>query len=100
MKRTALLSGVVASLLAVGCAPNDVCFRLSDCATGSVCSAGTCVLASPGEAGTAASDPDAAASASSIDAQPGDDDASADGDASDDASVDASPDVVDAAGPG
>jgi hypothetical protein len=28
-----------------GCAPGDACLRLSDCATGYVCSLGTCVVA-------------------------------------------------------
>jgi hypothetical protein len=81
-------------VIAAGCAKADVCFRLSDCATGSVCSAGACVLASPpSEAGEPATttDEDTGISLESVDAGEYDD-SSAD---STEPSADSSEDVGD-----
>ncbi len=95
--KAAILLGALAALAAltpamtVACAPGGVCFRLSDCATGSVCSAGACV-APASDAGSTVNDQDAevasslgddaAMAAEGADA-PGDGDASSDDEPSD-----------------
>ena len=84
----------LAPAMTTACAPGGVCFRLSDCATGSVCSAGACVLASPpSEAGEPATttDEDTGTSLESVDAGE-DDDSSVD---SAEPSADSSEDVGD-----
>jgi hypothetical protein len=109
MKATAVLPWALAALAAlapamtVACAPGGVCFRLSDCATGSACVAGTCV-APPSDAGSAvsqdgemgsSSEDDAATAVEGTDAA----DVSADGDASNDATSDSGVDASDSALP-
>lgn len=104
MKATAVLLWALAMLapaMTVACAPGGVCFRLSDCATGSSCVAGACV-APPSDAGSAvsqdgevgsSSEDDAATTVEGTDA----DDASADGDASNAAPSDSGVDASDSA---
>jgi hypothetical protein len=98
MKGSVVLFCVLAPTFGFACAPSGVCFRLSDCATGSVCTAGACVpVSSAGDAESAATDPDA-----EVSALPGDDaststDAPADGDASDETTSDGAADATDSA---
>jgi hypothetical protein len=104
MKAVAVLLWALAALtpaMTVACAPGGVCFRLSDCATGSACVAGACV-APPSDAGSAVSQDGEMGSSSEDDAataveETGAADASADGDASDDAPGDSAVDASDSA---
>jgi hypothetical protein len=103
MKLAIQILCTLASVIAAGCAKGDVCFRLSDCATGSVCSAGACVLASPpSEAGEPATttDEDTGISLESVDAGEDGDSSVDTAQPSDDSSEDggdSSPDTVEAA---
>lgn len=104
--KAAVLLGALAALaslapiLTAACAPGGVCFRLSDCATGSVCSEGACVAAAS-DAGNTVTDQDAEVSSSL-----GDDvvvtgegaDATEDSDVSDDGPSDAAVGAVDSGG--
>ena len=107
MKAIAVLLWALAALAAltpamtVACAPGGVCFRLSDCATGSACVAGACVAA-PSDAGSAVSEDGEMGSSSEDDvatAVEGTDaaDVSGDADASSDAPNDSGVDASDSA---
>ena len=99
MNGSVVLFCVLAPTFAFGCAPSSVCFRLSDCATGSVCTAGACVpvsAASDAESSTT-SDQDSEVSASSGNDASTPADAPADSEASDETTSDGAPDVADSA---
>jgi hypothetical protein len=101
MKGSVVLFCMLAPTFAFGCAPSGVCFRLSDCATGSVCTAGACVsvsAASDAES-LALTDQDGEVSASSGDDASTSADAPADSEASDETASDGAPDVADSAIP-
>ncbi len=104
--KLSLLSTWALVSAATGCAPANVCFRLSDCATGSVCSAGACVPVSTSsdEAGALVSTDEDVSTvpASGLDAQDSSDgadaaDAFADGDAPDGSLSDVGADATDGA---